>query len=352
VRELGDREREGKTAPVAVTVGLLAFVSFAPVVLAAPPVRLEIHGACPSEGRISAELEAIVSSREGAPEPVDVARITTQEGMLLVTLRGPDGAPLGERRIPAEGDCDAQARTVAVILATFLTDLHPEYLTLLPAAQPEAAPEAPPAEITPPAEAPPKAPLPAPVPPAQRSAPPSPDPRAEPVLAIPPTRDEWLLTAAAGVALSSKLVPAGEVSFSFVPGARGLGARVFVLVPGSADRELGGAVASFARYPLGVGPIVRAGGRGAWLDAGAGVALGWLRVAGRTFAINSSADDLVVGACSSVRAGTEWLGLRPFVELGALVWPGESVLISSTPAASTTLPRFEANFLLGAGLPL
>jgi hypothetical protein len=335
---------------VAVTVGLLAFVSFAPVVLAAPPVRLETHGVCPSEARISAELEAIVSSREGAPEPVDVARITTQDGMLVVTLRGPDGGPLGERRIAAEGDCDAQARTVAVILATFLTDLHPEYLTLLPAAPPDALPEGAPAEAAPAAETAPPAPL--PVPSAPAAAPPPPVRAAPPVPARASRPDEWLLTAAVGVELSSELVPAAQVSLSFVPGARGFGARAFVLVAGSADRELGGAVASFSRYPLGVGPIVRAGRPDAWLDAGAGVAFGWLRVAGRTFASNSSADDLVVGACSSVRAGTEWLGLRPFVEVGALVWPGESVLISSSPARSTTLPRFEASLLLGAGLPL
>jgi hypothetical protein len=335
---------------VAVTVGLLAFVSVAPVVLATPPVRLEIHGVCPSDGRISAELEAIVSSREGAPEPVDVARITTQDGMLVVTLTGPDGGPLGERRIPAEGDCDAQARTVAVILATFLTDLHPEYLTLLPSAQPDALPVGEPADAAPSAETAPPAPQPAPSAPA--AAPPPPVRAARPIPARASPPDEWLLTAAVGVELSSQLVPAAQVSLSFVPGAGALGARAFALVAGSADRELGGAVASFARYPLGVGPIVRVGRPDAWLDAGAGVAFGWLRVTGRTFAINSSADDLVAGAWSSVRAGTRWLGLRPFVELGALVWPGESVLISSTPAASTTLPRFEANFLLGAGLPL
>lgn len=331
-------------------VGLLTFVSLSPLVLAAPPVRLDAASDCPSEARISAELEAIVASREGAPEAADVARIETRDGVLVVTLTGPDGARLGERRLHVAGDCDAQARAVAVIVATFLADLHPEYLTLLPAPPPEAPAEPEPVEA--PASPPPTAaePAPAPAPPSAPLSPPRPERAPVPVLAYP--RDEWLLAVAAGVELSSELVPAAELSLSFLPGARGFGARAFALVPGAGGRELGGAIATFARYPLGVGALFRVGQEDAWLDAGVGVAVGWLHVEGRTFARNSSADDWVIGPFASVRAGTEWAGVRPFAEVGALGWPGESVLISRSPAAKATLPRVEASLLLGAGLPL
>ncbi len=337
-------------------VRLLTFVSLSPLflaapsVLAAPPVRLDAAGDCPSEARISAELEAIVSSREGAPGAADVARIETRDGVLVVTLTSPDGARLGERRLHVAGDCDAQARAVAVIVATFLADLHPEYLTLLPAPPPEAPAEPEPVEA-------PTSPSPSPAEPAPAPAPasaalPSPRPEPAPVPALAYPRDEWLLAVAAGVELNSELVPAAELSLSFLPGGRGFGARAFALVPGAAGRELDESVATFARYPLGVGALFRVGQRDAWLDAGAGVAVAWLHVEGRTFARNSSADDWVIGPFASVRAGTEWGGVRPFAELGVLGWPGESVLISRTPAASATLPRVEGSLLLGAGLPL
>ena len=111
-------------------------------------------------------------------------------------------------------------------------------------------------------------------------------------------------------------------------------------------------MASFTRFPVGVGPLVRAGRSEAWFEAAAGVALGWLHVAGRTFASNASADDLVVGPFASLRAGTQWLGVRPFLEAGALAWPGESVLVSSSPDASAELPVLDGFFLLGAGYAL
>ena len=339
-------------------VGLFLFGAFSfPIVFGAPPVRLFSDGVCPSEVRIGAELEAIVRSREGAP--VDVARVTTQDGEILVTLKDAEGALLGERRLRAEGDCDAQARAVAVILATFLADRHPEYLTLLPAA-PDSAPDEPSEPVSAPPAAPAPAPAqvePAPEPPKgapvrapEAAALPTPAKAPVPELAFP--RDEWLLAAAVGGELSSEVVPAGAVSLSFIPGARGFGGRVFVLVAGSAERALGEERASYSRYPLGVGPLFRVGHANAWFDAAAGVAFAWLRVAGRTFASNSSADDVVVGPFLSVRAGSEAFGLRPFVEVGVLGWPGESVLISRSPAESARLPRFEATVLLGAGLPL
>jgi len=333
-------------------LGVAAFVSWIPIVLSAPPVRLEVDGTCPDGARIGAELAAIVTSREDAPPPSDTARVTTSAGALTVTLIGPGGTLLGERRLQADGDCDAQARAVAVIVATFLADVHPEYLTFLPPS-PDGA-----AGVPSQGASEPIAPTPAPAP----SAPPPATPKPSPVRPIPPAStpapggappaNEWLLTAAAGAELNAELVPAASISLSFVPFAQGLGVRAFALVTGRAERAIGTDVAAFSRFPFGVGPIFRFGQRDAWFDVGAGVALAWLHVAGRTFSTNTSADDLVVGPFASLRAGTRWLALRPFVEVGGLVWPGESVLVARSPEASAELPVFEAFFLLGAGWSL
>ena len=170
-------ERDRTHAPV--MVGLVEIVSLIPILLAAPPVRLDVEVTCPDEASIAAELAAIVASREGAPAPADTARVTTREDLLIVSLSGADGALLGERKLRAEGDCGAQARAVAVILATFLTDLHPEYLTLLPAV-PDPAGDA---LVPTPPPASPEPDSPAPVP--RRR--PRPRPRLRPPLVLPRT---------------------------------------------------------------------------------------------------------------------------------------------------------------------
>lgn len=345
-------------------LGVAALVSLVPLVLSAPPVRLEVDGTCPDPARISDELAAILSSREEAPPPSDTARVTTHDGVLTVTLIGAGGALLGERELRADGDCDARARAVAVIVATFLADVHPEYLTFLPS---DAAANDAPAGAAAPVADPPPAPAgnPAPLPPPGTTPPPGaaparlgPSPATNNVLAPTPAPEraqlpnEWLLTAAVGAELNSDLVPAASISLSFVPAARGLGVRAFALVTGRAERALAADVASYSRFPFGIGPLVRFGQGDAWFDAGAGVALGWLHVAGRTFSSNTSADDVVVGPFASLRAGTEWLAFRPFAEVGALIWPGKSVLLARSPEASAELPAFEGFFLLGAGWSL
>lgn len=336
-------------------VGLVEFVSLIPILFAASPVRLDVEGTCPDEASIAVELAAIVASREDAPPPTDTARVTTRDDLLVVSLSGADGALLGERQLRAEGDCDSQARAVAVILATFLTDLHPEYLTLLPAAPAPAHEDpVPDSDVAEPDSPAPSA-APAAAPSAENPVAPAPSPPPSTSTKTPASRpipNEWLLTASAGAVMNSELVPAGSISLSFIRGGGALGLRAFGLVSGAADREIGGFVASFTRFPAGIGPLVRLGRRHAWVDATAGVALGWLQVAGRTFATNTSENDWVVGPFASLRAGTEWLGVRPFLEAGALAWPGESVLVSNSPDASEKLPVLDGFFVLGAGYAL
>jgi hypothetical protein len=278
-------------------------------------------------------------SRDDAVPPSETANVAVHDRTLLITLKGADGLVLGERRLLAEGDCDAQARAVAVIIATFLSDIHPEYLSLLPDSErePDVAP-APSAPAESPEPPPPKAP-----PPPPRTlplAPPSP---------LKPEPSEWLFGLAAGAEFSSQFVPAAALSVSFLPAADGFGARAFVLVTGAAERQLGEEEASSFRFPLGVGPLFRFGRASAWCDVSAGASVGWLHVAGRTFDDNESANDIVFGPFLGVRAGTEWLGLRPFAELGALAWPGESTLVARSPDVTARLPWFEAFLLVGAG---
>jgi hypothetical protein len=290
----------------------------------------------------------MLSSRSDAAPPSETAIVAVHDDNVLITLKGADGLVLGERRLLVEGDCDAQARAVAVILATFLSDIHPEYLSLLPATEAHSPVEPNPATVAP------EAPSSPPPPPPKAPPPPPPPPRSSPVRPplSPPKRQpsEWLVAIAAGAEFSSEFVPAAALSLSLLPEPEGFGARAFVLVTGTADRQLGDEVASSFRLPLGVGPLFRVGRRSAWCDLSAGASVGWLHVEGRTFENNESANDIVFGPFVGVRAGTEWLGLRPFAEVGALAWPGESTLVASSPDATARLPWFEAFLLAGVGI--
>src|SRR6187401_1009711 len=112
-----------------VLVRSLAFLGTA--VLAAPPVSLEGEKSCPSPEATTRELERIVTVPEGS-NPGDAALVVVEGAEIRVALVTGDGRLVGERRLPALGTCDERARSVAVVLGSWLASEHPEYLGTLP----------------------------------------------------------------------------------------------------------------------------------------------------------------------------------------------------------------------------
>ena len=316
---------------------------FVSAVLAAPPVVLESAPNCPSAEGISRELERIVAAPAGL-EPTDRALVAAERSELRIVLATKDGQLLGERRLPAEGTCDEQARSVAVVLGAWIATAHPEYLSALPAEQSET-----------PAE--PAAPTPPPLPQTQPPALPPPAPVARPrePHARVHTTPKWRFqpaVAAGGELSDAGLVPAADVSLRYAPEASGFGLSAFALLAGSEVREVGGGRVRSFRWPLGVGALGRLEVGGVAVELEGGVMLGLLRVEGEGFTTNGDATDVQGGIQGAVRAGARSGKLRPFAAARLLAWLGEATATAQLPAAEVTLPAIEGVFLAGVGFAL
>jgi hypothetical protein len=323
----------------------LAFGSFlTAAVLAAPGVIIESSLDCPGVDRVREELERIVP-KAAATEVNDRAVVSSENGVVLVVLRTPDGAVLGERRIAAEGSCDEQARALAVILGTWLTDIHPEYRSALPL-PPAAAEE--PSQL--PEEKPPLARAPAATHSRPTQAPriPTTSAASGPAKSEAAAARRWSGALAVGIGVSdAETVLAGAASVSCAPERTGVGASAFALLTLPAERSLGSGTVSSFRWPLGAGPLVRIQARRAFLDVSAGPMLAWLHVAGDNFTENRSANDVTTGAFGRARVGLRGRRFRPFVEAALLGWFGASTAVARAPDTEFALPAFESFLLAG-----
>jgi hypothetical protein len=98
-----------------------------PPVPSTAPLDIASDTACPAPDAIGRGLAEILglSATEHLKE---AARLAHGDAGLVVTLRDPDGRVLGERALPLEGTCDELARAATVVLATWLSDAHPEFV--------------------------------------------------------------------------------------------------------------------------------------------------------------------------------------------------------------------------------
>jgi hypothetical protein len=301
-----------------------------PVLLASPAVSVEGSAECPSPAEVSEKLAAIMAVPE-IEGPGDRVTVSSSESGVTVALRTAEGAVLGERSVSAGGTCDERARAAAVIIAAWLTDIHPEYRNSLPQEPPPPAPtalpEAAPAEAKP-VETKSKAPPPRPHEPA-------------------PAR-RFSFAVAAGIQYSEPgVTPAFELSSRFALEETGFGAFAFALVTLPLERAIGAGNSLSFRWPVGAGPLFRLRAGSTLVDFGVAPAVGWLHVEGKDFEANESDDAAVVGALLGVRAAANWTFVRPFVSAGLLGWFTRSTVVAHAPEAAFVLPFVEATFLLG-----
>jgi len=91
--------------------------------LALLPVHVESTD-CPP----AADVEQALGSRlalVSADTRPDLARVWQQEGSLHVELVNPDGVVIAERALELRGDCAEMASLVAVVIASWESDVHP-----------------------------------------------------------------------------------------------------------------------------------------------------------------------------------------------------------------------------------
>jgi hypothetical protein len=300
-----------------------------PIALASPAVIVEGGADCPSPTAVSGELARIMTVPE-IEGPGDSVQISSAGDTVTVSLRNAEGAVLGERRVSAEGTCEERARAAAVIVAAWLTDIHPEYRNALPQ------------------DAPPATPPPAPPPPLELT----PPPKVEPPAPSPGAR-RFSAALALGVELSDAgATPAFELSTRFAFEGTGLGVLAFALFALPEERELGSGTALSFRWPFGVGPLYRLRVGEAFIDLGAGPTIGWLHAEGEDFARNESDNDVVLGAFGAARVFTGGGFLRPFASACLLGWFTKSTVVAHVPEAEFTLPAVEGLVLLGASVDL
>jgi len=255
---------------------------WATLVLASLPVQVE-SGDCPR----ASEIEQALASRLAPAVPErrpDRAHVWRRDGLLHIELVNPDGAIIAERALVERGSCVEMAELVAVVIASWESDVHPAFAE-------------PPAKIAPPAiKRTPSAPA--------RAAAPSPSSSFDLALGVGPS---W----ASSVAL------AGVASMVWIPRGLGLGLRLSALADRQRSLSLGGGQAAWRRWMIGAEADWRVSRGRAAFDAYAGLLAGWLSVEGRSFEVNQShtsvAPALTLGgrvAWWTSRHLAVWLALR------------------------------------------
>ncbi len=249
---------------------------------------------------------------------------------LSVKLRADEQRLLGERVLPLEDDCDALARAVSVVLASWLADAHPEFLAASAPPQAEPAPALPP-------RAPPAPPRPR-VPRVSASGVLSVDDR----LRFRPAVGLGALVDATGV------VPGGMVGLGVSPAGSGLGASVRVALSLERTQSLGGGEVDLLRWPLALGGVLRLESGAVAGEVHAGAAVAWLHLQGRGFGTDHTVNDLGFGLFGALRVSVTLGLVEPFVELSGFAWPGAGSATVDPPDPGVSLPRGEILPVLGA----
>jgi hypothetical protein len=129
---------------------MLAALSAA-LVLAAAPVRVKSES-CPSGAQVEQALASMLSPVPDATRP-DVARVLKHGKGLQIELVNPDAAVVAERALDMDGSCADLPAAVAVVIATWESDVHPEFsrshAEASPASIAERTPERPAARLSP-----------------------------------------------------------------------------------------------------------------------------------------------------------------------------------------------------------
>jgi len=235
------------------------------------------------------------------------------------------GRPLGDRRFPRAGSCENQAETVAVTLAIWEAQIHPEIALRLDRLSPEAVP----------------APA-APEPTVVRRAP-EPAPRAAAAFSLG--------ASVAGDWQSSAWAPAGRVELGLGPAGKRWRARFGVLGVARHTIDVEPGQASWWRAVASLGAeleVVRTPHFAAVLGAAAlgGVA----SISGAGFAVNRTSRSVDAGGELRVRA--EWRPgrVRPWVGVSLVGWARKQSLELVGTGAAATLPRLEPLAALGADI--
>jgi hypothetical protein len=299
---------------------------------AAPPLLAIVSDAsCPAPAAVGTLLREILglSSTEHVDE---VAHLVHEDGLLRVSLRAADSRVLGERRLPGDGSCEELARAAAVVLASWLTDAHPELVPALP--------------MPPLAE---RAPSVARAEPAVSAAPPAPSGAVSSRGELVPRggfRTRAALVLGLGFA-PTPLALVGGAGVALVPPGSGLGAALHAGFSTWRSVDVDGGRAVYRRWPLGAGAVLRFAGASLSGEVEGGAAIGWLTLEGRSFGVSHDASDATFGPFLTARAIGSGRLVAPLVELSGLYWARATRVYGDPARPSRALPSLELSLSLG-----
>jgi hypothetical protein len=293
---------------------------FGAVVVAALPVQVE-SAACPSGGEVEQALATMLPPVNGEIQPY-VAHVQRQDKRLHVELVGPDAVVIAERWIDDSGACLDLAELIAVVIASWESDVHPAFT------RPHAEP------------------VPVPVP--EQTA-------AQPVPSAPAASAFYEVGAGAALSWSGSTAAAGILAASFVPFGAGPGlhlsaavesARALDLAPGNPPGQ-----ATWRRW-TGNAEFDWRLPRRAWaLDFHGGLAFGWLAAKGVGFSENSSGYSFSSGGVTGARVSRQATRhISVWLELTATYWPRKQLVYAQPNADQQEIPHYQGLATIGLSI--
>ncbi len=285
---------------------MLAFVLAAAALSGAPVAPVVIAGGarCPRADEVADRLVALLPAPDGAAGSARASRASIDEapGEVVVSLHR-DGRLIGVRRLAARGPCAERALAAAIVIATWESDVLPEYQV---AASPRAA--------------------------------------------AAPRPGAWEIGAGLSGAIAGRAAAIGASALAAI-GRDGapLGGRLLVAWSGRHEIALGPGEARWSRLAVGAGPSLgRAFGR--WGGELHLLALaGRFRAGGVGFPVARGGGGWDPGAALGLRLRAP--GARrvaPWIEAGATRWLRARTLVETTQSSRREVPAWSVAVTLGA----
>ena len=289
-----------------------------------PVVVIESEAICPTATDVAERVTSLLPVREKKDAP-DLARISDRGDAWIVTLALPDRTPIAERVLDRAFPCADLASAAAVIIATWESDVHPEFRPApLPAPPPRQAPV---------------------VAVASRPAATAPAPSALDVGAgltgsLAPT------SSGAGPALGALVVA------NWLPASRRVGARLALAAGAVRELPLGSGRVQWRRLAAALGPTLRLpSATTSWaLDLHAEALVAGLLTTGAGFTKDISDASLDAGLGGGTRLFWRGRTVEPWVELDAGGWLRQQTAFATPGTLSVDVPRLELTLALGLSL--